>query len=612
MLRENNSASAPDVEYLSPDKLVEFKKTSQQWQTALVSAQSMGPGMFPEAVYNLGALLVHIPQFPDHVPQDVRTISGYSGWSNSSKDDNCSLQYKEEKKRVIQLRVLHPINVKLSSSGNFQKWEQTPNNLVYFLLLGCAYMLNAGLAERQGLKLEYIDSFPNRSFSGTEGFPTKRLDLSYAEPREYAWWKSIMTPGRYYDVSGDGIMPWTLVPHQHAGLEIVASHESLQIKDLADATPTCREVAVWLHRFCYAFELGNQYHAAFAAALYLPSCPRAAPKGREIVLPRPLLQMTPQKARHIGSYPPYFDTLGYFMTLSLSPDVFSASLHSVFWAPGIACNQAGPVLRAIQRIVAPILKYKDYEFLAKLLSRTRAAPLWLGTALCSKTHGLEIHLGHGDPIGRYTFEAAAWTGLPTSFMDLQSSATLQDNEISRADVWRLRHDCFREYGRSEDYSDAPLYGWEPYGAMEKQSLDLELQEHFRCHHFWSYSHWTWIVGRAKQLDAGYAQTHGLIQSSNFQAIRLGNPEVARMDITEEDAVNIKRISEKITRMVFAWCSSQVEAGFHVVIGDKHEVEAPTGSCSTPDSHDASKGIRSWLENLMPDAYINPHEQKITP
>jgi len=53
----------------------------------------------------------------------------------------------------MSLRSKHPVRCILSTSSSFSVWNGTPNNGIPILVLAWAYILNASLAERQGLRM---------------------------------------------------------------------------------------------------------------------------------------------------------------------------------------------------------------------------------------------------------------------------------------------------------------------------------------------------------------------------------------------------------------------------------------------------------------------------
>jgi hypothetical protein len=107
-------------------------------------------------------------------------------------------------------------------------------------------------------------------------------------------------------------------------------------------------------------------------------------------------------------------------------------------------------------------------------------------------------------------DAAAWTGIPQSFMDIHPPGPyLQGGKISRANIWRLRHDCHQNY-EDDSFLATPRYGWAPFGTMRENDVELELLDHLSCSHQWKYDFWTWLPSGIR--DTGILDARGDPQS----------------------------------------------------------------------------------------------------
>lgn len=142
-----------------------------------------------------------------------------------------------------------------------------------------------------------------------------------------------------------------------------------------------------------------------------------------------------------SNYPTDFQLIDHLMTLSLCPWALGPSLWNIFWEPSVPCQFAGAWTGPIVSVLEPIIQADDLELLAKVLSFSKLAPLWLGVALCGpKTVVSSIVSSlrelHDYPYTLPNLDAAAWTGTRQSFMDApQSGLTLGPPEsVSRADV----------------------------------------------------------------------------------------------------------------------------------------------------------------------------------
>lgn len=430
-----------------------FFRTSALWSRALRDAQAMPRSSFPSASFDLRSLLARVPEFPDTIASDAVIVQGRSRWRN--RDSGCPIQERTEAPLTISIRSSHPVTCFLYSDS-FLVWEGTPNNGVALLVFAWAYIMNARLAASQNLLLE------SRGTASTMATPTSHdgygtVNLNYATKEELGWWQLITTPGIYFAAqNNEECLPWSISPDKHGGLRFIPndSHQEVQI----DKLPSASQAAVYVHRLCHVYGLQNQCSAALAAAISLPSQRKFSPCHSQVLLPRPKLlsQLNPLVVSE--DLPPGFDTLGYYMTLSTCRRVYSSCLESVLWKPNVACNAAGAVLRSIYNLLHPIIESRDFELISKVLACSKAAPLWLGMALCSKVSSISTVLQHGA-CSRGQAETAAWTGIPQSFMDIPPcSPFLKDGVVSRANIWRLRHEFHHQYPNDEDYSGYPTTG----------------------------------------------------------------------------------------------------------------------------------------------------------
>ncbi|KAB5513531.1 hypothetical protein GE09DRAFT_1208979 [Coniochaeta sp. 2T2.1] len=427
-------------------------------------------------------ILSRTPSLPRHIPSDATTIEGYSSWTNS--EPLCGLEKRGKVRRFV-LRKTHAINCRVSLAPDFSAWEDTPNNGITLLVLAWSYILTADLAERQCLGMEYLPRQPSNG-----QLPTLRLD--YALPQERAWWKAIAA----------WVSPWA-VQVEDIGLDI-ADEEG----DTTQRPPNAREAAGFLARLCSAFGLGQQCSAAIAAVLTFP-LHASVVTGKPATIELPRLSLIHRFSNPGEEPPPHeFRHLGYYMSLSLCPTILGPLLWSVCWEPGVPCQFAGAWLGPIAAVLRPIIENKKLELLAKVLSFTNVAPLWLGVALCGARGIIKSILYSIDGLRQYAHtepdsDSAAWTGIPQSFLHTRSPGPYlqKDGMVSRADVWRLRHDCYREY-EDTTFEHPPAHGWPPFGRMREEDVELEIRPHLRCSHHWSYSFWTWVpVGVA---DTGFS------------------------------------------------------------------------------------------------------------
>jgi hypothetical protein len=573
--------NTPMIDYDGPEADSIFIRSVSQWQAALRHATSI-PG-FPESSYKLERLLSRMPSFPDDILSSSSSIEGYSTWKSS--DASCSLECKTEKRHKFHLRRLHPTTCTISTSDNFQVWEGNPNNGLALLVLAWAYILTASLAERQHLSLQYG---PLDSPSGSV-----EINLDYASPQELTWWKAIIARGSAYSIAADNrYSPWGVLV-DNLDLEVVGEI------DVNHSPPTAGQAAGYLARLCVAFDLGSQCSAALAAALSLPLHRSTAPLGPvTIELPRPLLSIRVETPRQC-QYPTDFRLLDRYMTLSLSPNYFGSTLWSVFLEPNVPCNFAGAWLGPIGDVLRPIIQENKLELLAKVLSFTNIAPLWLGLALCGRRTIIKSIMPFLDELRPYPhtqpfIDAAAWTSIAQSFMDIHPPGPyLQDGKISRANIWRLRHDCHKNY-EDDSFLTTPQHGWPPFGTMRSKDVELELLDHLNCSHQWKYSFWTWLPSGIR--DTGFLDDKGDSYLPQ-EPLHLYNIEIEESK-SQQSRINYAA-SQAATKRIFEWCSSQVEKGFGGSLVPRREFYPLLDSAESDVSFnsDAIDSIEEWRKTL---------------
>lgn len=414
------------------------------------------------------------------------------------------------------------------------------------------------------------------------------LDLHYASPKERRWWKALVTRGAGWSLPCGRIAPW-VVAVEDIGIQISGhATESHQ-------PPTAQEAARYLSRLCYVYDLGNQASAALGAALTIPLQASMNPlKSAKIELPRPSLDLCVRSPRSAPTLVD-FESIGYYMTLSLRHEALGSSLWSVFWDPNVPCNFAGAWLVPIATLLEPIILSNNLEFLAKVLSPHSMSPLWLGVALCGKGALINSILPSltkllDFPFFRPSLDAAAWTGAAQSFFESSQTPLGLDCTVSRADVWRLRHDCSKRYA-DDTFAHTPPYGWPPFGRMQATDVELEIREHLGCSHGWEYSHWSWSLG---ETDSGFSvnSSHAYHKPEESWTVAGSIP-----GINETEREMVYHVSELATKAVFWWSYGQVERGFGgTIVPHRSRPDEPLES---KDScyHIEPKSIMKWLKTL---------------
>lgn len=574
-----------------------FSRSQSWWEAALCSARSTQH--LPEGSCNLEALLVRTPTLPDTIPSDATSIEGFSMWRNADtkRDARCRREKRGNAQRFL-LRNKHPILCKVCSSSNFSAWKDTPNNGIALLVLGWAYILTAELVERQNLQIQYV--WP-RNDSSCDGHCPTLLHLDYALPRERAWWKAVASRGIGWSITGENnqrkdekVSPWA-VQVEDIGLDIAGD-----VNTTSHLPPSAREAACYLARLCRAFRLGSQCTAALAAVLGFPLHAYCVTrKSATVELAKPSLVFCSSEGGR-DDPPAEFHHIDRYMALSMSPLLFGSLLWSIFWEPGVPCNFAGAWLRPIDAVLEPIIESDNMELLAKVLSFTEVAPLWLGIALCGGRQIVDTIQPYLTNLTEYPHaipnrDSAAWTGIAQSFLHIypHDGPYLQpDGTVSRADVWRLRHDCYWEYQVGTPFEHAPLHGWPPFGSMQEVDVELEIRPHLRCSHLWEYCGWTWSLP-AEVIDKTVCTTTPLASTAREKSA-LGGHVSPKCQYPAEE---VSRVSRKATETVFRWAASQVEKGFSRLVSRRIGGDGKSVMTTSPSEPTDMKRIQDWLQQL---------------
>ncbi|CAH0022763.1 unnamed protein product, partial [Clonostachys rhizophaga] len=517
---------------------------------------------------DLKALLCRVPALPSKIPKDDTCIVGSSTWINTST--TCFAQ-PQTMDRTLPLRKRNSTICRISASTSFEKWEGHFNNGIALITIGWAYIL---------------------SHKRTPPRKTQLLQLKYATSAEKSWWKAILT--QRWKVEGDIITPWTL------SLENIGVDISSDICT-AEKPPSSTQAASYLGRFCAAYDLGNQLSASLAAAMCIPLQGSLLPmKQSKIELPKPTIIQPSFNPGGQEFIPEDFQLIDYYMTLSLDTSTMGCTIWSVFWADGIPCNHVGAWFGPIAALLCPLIEKNDMKSLVQVLSFSKAAPFWAGSALIGHTSLVGrikdyLNLGRVVPSTWPDPTAAAWTGIPHSFLDDYTIQPCSSGSISRADVWRLRREFNSVY--EEDNFKHPLqYSWPPFGRMKEEDVELEIRQHISCPHHWVYSVWTWPAS----TDAGFSP-HGKIKTPEhfFAQGESGCLSRKRVCVGENQSLNSIEASMEVTRAVFSWAQSQLEEGFKdiTMVGAKQGDGSESEQFSISEESEVSHGSQSMPDEL---------------
>ncbi|RKU46438.1 hypothetical protein DL546_006752 [Coniochaeta pulveracea] len=281
------------------------------------------------------------------------------------------------------------------------------------------------------------------------------------------------------------------------------------------------------------------------------------------------------------------------MSLSLCPGILGPLLWSVFWEPGVPCHCAGAWLIPVATALKPIIESKNMERLARCIvdSLTKL-----------------VQYPHTQP----DMDSAAWSGKAQSFLHIHPAGPYlrPDGTVSRADVWRLRHECHTEY-EGDLFEYPPSYGWPPFGRMREEDVELELRPHFHCSHRWAYSHWSWLPANVIGVELPTTHTTASPYSPSCEppitrstnAADAGKPRQHRFP-----AKAVFEASKQATMSIFWWCCTEVEKGHGgTLVPRLGPSYAPLAVESGPSlKPEALERVEEWLQTRSlwddPEAY----------
>ncbi|KAJ5558982.1 hypothetical protein N7461_002954 [Penicillium sp. DV-2018c] len=363
----------------------------------------------------------------------------------------CEVGGKSKEHRATLLIGIQTPTACRFSGDTFGQWRTTgtakpkSSNYIAILSLAWSYILSARLLELQnqdGAELVYTNSTANpRGINVVDIDESKRsdsqvieIDIGDVDINVARWWMAILAPNQGWKAvftkrNDDVYMaPWSTDLGGQALFGILWPAIGASAPDFVECFPlSSQEALTALSDFCLLYRLGDQFFAAFAAALTFPTN-----KYYEqiIELPSPIIsldkvEITPGKAL-ASQRVALGDDLAYYMALSCNPNVVMSSLSGSFWEPGIPCNLVSPWLHPVmeelpKRSVLAEAPSRYFELIALMCGtrRPNLFALWVGAAL-SGLVPKAIDLAKSgtpplDPIGY------AWTSSAQSFMDFAGS-----------------------------------------------------------------------------------------------------------------------------------------------------------------------------------------------
>jgi hypothetical protein len=535
-----------------------FTRSKHVWQGYLEKAKSMHH--IPPESLKLSNQLRRLPAIPDDL-KGVLSLQGQSTWKLNTPV-TCSLNLRTGTEQRWRLST-RPTRCRFSAQVPFLDWQNetgkkraSEHNGIFIMLAGWIYVLSKKLLEKQCLPIRFSTKLAPLIDSSGEWDAVEHcvtVDVGDVAPDELLWWRALLAPGQGWQTP----TPWAITYEGDVMFRVATTARCLKNSQL-EQPPSSAQAIQFLSRFSARHSLAIQSSAALAMALTLPLHNAAS---STVQVPKPRLgRACISSPVGTGDIMQDFDSISSFMTLSSNPRFLSSALWGSFWEPGVDCNVVSPWCDGIIETLEPLIKAGRLELLAHVLAlrRPNLAALWYGVALFGRTKFIDALVPFLKTLrtptpARPIPEVAFWTGSPQSFMDLHGSGPYlrQDNTIARADVWRLRHDCWEVEPEGLPFRSTPLSGWPPFGVMRPEELELEVRRHVDCErHKWRYDRWTWQLEDKRYIcDEGYKEQHeewtSEIESSFYQEHKIDyKPDHVATQTAVEEA--------------FRWAATEIE------------------------------------------------------
>ncbi|KAG6197529.1 hypothetical protein E4U10_008233 [Claviceps purpurea] len=493
------------------------------------------------------------PRHPSFIPElhldtrsrDVLYATGTSTWETST--GGCSLP-SFEKRYKIPVTAKDSLIVSLPLHRN--SFGQDSDH-VCLLMLAWAYVLSQRWSELvPGAEaIEYTNS--SAAFSDSVGGVVETngpvVDLGVATDEAVRWWAAVLAPGEGWvariDHRGEELRsPWSV--SLQTAKTLTLSFKSAPSRDGHRSPPTFSAAVKYIADFAKYHGIEDQSHAAFAAALLLPtrrniskrlcwSCPDWHNKRRE------------SSVEQEQYWPPWGkegNQLDKLMTMSCNAIGMLSLLCSSFMNPDLPCNVCGAWMQGAFAILDEPEAQKPDVLRGILVQRSpHLSFLWLGAILLDMQGYI---MKRARPVTYYPeLHSAAWTGTLVSFIQRPVPNYPANMEIiRRADGARLMF-----LSQTKCHSDLPLVPFPPFGAMPVRDCVLEVQLHASCGsgHGLVYAGWEWNCDG----DIKVAQDPG---GSPFQFSEANGPAIASMAVRYDKLDLSSDCSESITLYIFNW------------------------------------------------------------
>lgn len=481
-----------------------FNFSKALWQGLATAARSMS---FSRNTVKLASLAKYGPKLPDDM-EATTELKGVANWSIAKEPAakpgyNVTHGPRQGLRRRWHLMKFKPTACEISERNSFNFSDSESNGLV-FMFLAWSYIISVFLLEQQKIPVVYEEA------AGAPGGETPTgsefmVDLGDASEEETHWWTAILSPGQGWKADHSSQPVWAIAYTGNVKFYVMNQGTSSQATDVIKP-PTSKEALSYLARFASMYNLEGQAALGLAMALTIPLHDNMS---STIQVPEPSLVKT-NIVSHTATIEKDYRNLSYYIVLSSNPAFFASALWSVFWEPEIDCNLASAWCDPIIDVIQPLINGEDFETLGHVLAlrRPEVAAMWYGLVACGTTETIlaivpYLETLHTPVPAKLMPEVAAWTNTPQSFMDLTGSGPyLQDNHISRADLWRLRHEYWNAWRDGVHFRHLPTTPFRPFGHTDAGEVEVAVRAHLECsRHEWVYTGFTW------NLDNGVDLTH---------------------------------------------------------------------------------------------------------
>ncbi|PYI02782.1 hypothetical protein BO78DRAFT_463756 [Aspergillus sclerotiicarbonarius CBS 121057] len=496
---------------------------------------------------------------------------------------------KHNKSSNLLLGVQSPLMVQVSEHAPLAEWPgieglsgYDEGNYLAILFIAWAHILSARWAE---LLRDCSGHLCSSKFTGRACPPVTAPDQQYnievdlggdVGCDEASWWKVILSSEECWEITTNYngktyLSPWSALLAGEARFTITGC------PSITSTEPPSSSTALkYLARFC-------SYHH-----LHVPK-----------PLPRPCEPNTSCLSQYQSSpVSEHEEHIAHYMTLSSNVWGMRSLLRSTFYNMDIECNLVDAWINPAFAILNPIIQEGNLSMLAKVLTRQqpRLGSLWLGVILIGRARFTlrEIEIG----LTATNLTAAAWTGIPQSFITSKPEACNGEN-IRREDECRLLF-----ITGCDGHTRFPIWPWKPFGETRLCDAELLVQQHALCGcHCLDYASWNWSLAHGEELEDSCLGTtlpacDDLDMNEPEQPISV--PEQYDYD---DDA---ESLSENATRGIFGWLrltgypadEQAIYQHSWIDIESSDDEAVDDGESDTFDKTDTRESIEEWLNALV--------------